>query len=277
MESHFHKCIDYQKYLSFFRMRFLAGLQYRAAALAGIITQFVWGAMELLIYKAFYQANPEAFPMTFRALSSYIWLQQAMLALFMTWFLENDIFQTITEGGIAYELSRPTDLYTMWFFRSMATRLSKAVLRCFPILIFASFLPEPYGMRGPAGIIAGVGFVIATFLGFLLVVAFCMLIYIGTFYTFTPQGLRIVAVSAVELFTGSVIPIPFLPEGIRQIVELLPFASIQNVPLRIYSGDIAGRDILIKIALQIFWLVILIWIGKRSTIAALKRVVVQGG
>lgn len=117
-----------QKYLSFFRMRFVAGLQYRAAALAGIATQFAWGALTILMFKAFYEENPEAFPMTFASVTTYIWLQQAFLALFMTWFFENDIFRTITEGGIAYELCRPVDLYNMWFFRSMANRLSKALL-----------------------------------------------------------------------------------------------------------------------------------------------------
>ena len=35
--------------------RFATGLQYRAAAAAGIVTQFVWGLMELLLYKAFYE------------------------------------------------------------------------------------------------------------------------------------------------------------------------------------------------------------------------------
>ena len=34
-----------KKYLSLLRMRFIAGLQYRAAALAGIATQFAWGFM----------------------------------------------------------------------------------------------------------------------------------------------------------------------------------------------------------------------------------------
>jgi ABC-2 type transport system permease protein len=114
-------------------MRFIAGLQYRAAALAGIATQFVWGVMEILLYKAFYAENAAAFPMTFEALSAYIWLQQAFLALFMTWFFENEIFDTIINGGIAYELCRPISIYDMWFFRSMANRLSKAVLRCIPI------------------------------------------------------------------------------------------------------------------------------------------------
>lgn len=267
----------YKKYMSFFRMRFVAGLQYRAAAAAGIVTQFVWGIMEILLFRAFFQVDPEAFPMTREALSAYIWLQQAFLALYMTWFLEGEIFQTIVDGGIAYELSRPVDLYNMWFFRSMANRLSKAVLRCMPILVFASFLPSPYGMSLPVSASAGIWFVITAFLGFLVVVAFCMLVYISTFFTYSPVGVRMLAISLVEFFAGSVVPIPFMPDGFRQFVELLPFASMQNVPLRVYSGDIAGADIILSTGLQLFWVAVLIWTGKRLTALALRRVVVQGG
>ena len=67
------------KYLSFFRLRFAMGLQYRTAALAGIVTQFVWGFMEIMIFKAFYRADAASFPMSFQATVSYIWLQQAFL------------------------------------------------------------------------------------------------------------------------------------------------------------------------------------------------------
>jgi ABC-2 type transport system permease protein len=267
----------YQKYVSFFRMRFIAGLQYRAAAIAGIATQFVWGILGILTFKAFYEVNAAAFPMTFEAVSTYIWLQQAFLALFMTWFFENDIFQTITEGGIAYELCRPFNLYDMWFCRSMASRLSKAVLRCMPILIFAAFLPFSYGIRLPISLEAGFWFIITAFFGFLVVIAFCMLVYITTFFTYSPAGVRLVAVSLVEFLAGAVIPLPFLPDKIRWLVELLPFASMQNVSLRIYSGDISGVEIYAKAALQIFWMVALVLLGKRITAIALKRVVVQGG
>ena len=265
------------EYTSLFRIKFIAGLQYRAAAAAGIATQFVWGIMSLLLYKAFYEADPNAFPMSFQALASYLWLQQAFLALFMGWFFENDIFQTITEGGIAYELCRPLDIYYMWFYRTMASRLAKAVLRCMPILVFAAFLPKPYGIRLPDTLRAGIWFLITTILGFLVVIAFGMLVYISTFFTYSPIGVKMVSVSLIEFFSGAVIPIPFLPEGIRQVVELLPFASMQNIPLRIYSGDIAGMEILARAALQLFWIIVLTWIGKRLMEHALKRVVVQGG
>ena len=121
-----------KKYLAFFRLRFSMGLQYRAAALAGMATQFVWGAMEILMFRAFYLADKNAFPMTFHATASYVWMQQAFLALFMVWMMENDIFDAITDGNIAYELCRPVDIYPMWFARSLASRFSRAVLRCMP-------------------------------------------------------------------------------------------------------------------------------------------------
>lgn len=107
---------------SFFRIRFLAGLQYRSAAWAGIATQFVWGGMTLLLYAAFYKTGADAFPMTFPALASYIWLQQALLALFMTWYFDGEILDAVVTGAVAYELCRPADLYAMWFAKGLAVR-----------------------------------------------------------------------------------------------------------------------------------------------------------
>jgi ABC-2 type transport system permease protein len=163
-----------RKYISFFRLRFLTGLQYRGAALAGITTQFFWGAMQLLMFKAFYQADSSAFPMTLPALSSYIWMQQAFLALFMVWFLENEVFDMISNGNIAYELCRPIDLYDLWFVRSVANRMSKWVLRSVPILLFATFVPYPYGLSLPKIVSSFFWFFITMILGFLLVIAFTM-------------------------------------------------------------------------------------------------------
>ena len=43
------------KYLSFFKLRFAVGLQYRFSAIAGLATQFFWGAMMLFLYEALYK------------------------------------------------------------------------------------------------------------------------------------------------------------------------------------------------------------------------------
>ena len=48
-------------YFSLLKMRFLNSLQYRAAALAGIATQFGFGFMFISQYLAFYRVNPWLF------------------------------------------------------------------------------------------------------------------------------------------------------------------------------------------------------------------------
>lgn len=266
-----------KKYLSFFRIRFVGGLQYRAAALAGIVTQFAWGFLSVLMYKAFYASNPDAFPMEFSQLSTYIWLQQAFLALFMPWLFEQDIFDNIVSGNVAYELCRPCDIYNMWFARNAATRLSNTVLRCMPILIVAVFLPAPFRLMLPAGWLNAVLFIVSLLLGFLVQVSISIIIYISAFYTISAAGIKMVSITLTEFLSGAVIPIPFFPEAVQKVFNFLPFASIQNTPFLIYVGYTGGAQAGIAIALQVGWLIAIFAAGRLLIARAMKRVVVQGG
>ncbi len=266
-----------KKYLSLFRLRFITGMQYRTAAIAGIVTQFVWGGMEIMIFRAFYKADVGAFPMSFSATSSYIWLQQAFLAFYMAWMMENEIFDMILSGNVVYELCRPIDIYNLWFFRSMAKRMSMAVLRCFPILFVAVFLPKPYGITMPAGMGNFALFIITMFLGLAVAVSLCMMVYMLTFFTISSMGLRMLFISASEFFAGAVIPLPFFPERLQKIMEILPFASMQNVPFRIYSGSMSVDEMRNAVILQVFWLVVVTAAGKMLCKKAERHIVVQGG
>lgn len=266
-----------KKYISCFRLRFTMGLQYRVAAWAGIVTQFVWGAMEILMFRAFYEWEPEKFPMSFQATVNYVWFQQAFLALFAAWMLENEIFQSIKTGDIAYELCRPVRLYPMFFARGAALRISRAVLRCMPILAVAFVLPVPWGLRSPADTKTMGLFMVSMVLGLLVTVAFGTLMYVAAFFTVSPDGLRALLTSVMEFFSGAVIPLPFFPDRMKAVMELLPFGAMQNVPLRIYSGDLAGGEALRAMALQVFWLTAMVLAGELFMVKAKRRLTVQGG
>ena len=266
-----------RKYLAFFRLRFSMGLQYRAAALAGMSTQLVWGLMEILMFRAFYRADASAFPMSLEATSAYVWLQQAFLAFHAAMFMENEIFESISNGNIVYELCRPVNIYNMWFSRNLAKRVSSAALRCMPILLIAVFLPAPYGLMPPVSFPVFLLFLFSLLLWILVTVSFCMLIYMASFFTISHAGIRMAAFCAVDFFSGAVIPLPFFPDRIRQIFELLPFAAMQNVPLRIYSGDLSGSAMWQALFLQCFWFLIMAGTGRAINAIAMKKVTVQGG
>lgn len=266
-----------KKYFTFYKIRFHVGLQYRSASVTALTTQFLWGLMECFAYRALLKTNAIDFPMEFQALVSYVWLKEAFFVLFTTWMTDNEIFSMIINGDISYELCRPVSIYNMWFFRNIGGRVASTALRCGPIIVAALLLPAPYRLTMPKDIKFFGLFLVSMCLALFVTVSFCMLVYILSFFTISPQGLRMILTGAVELLSGSTIPLPFIPNPIRGIIELLPFASMQNVPLRIYSGNLAGDKMMYALILQLFWILILILLGKVISRLAERRVVVQGG
>ncbi|MDE5718224.1 MAG: ABC-2 family transporter protein, partial [Lachnospiraceae bacterium] len=102
-------------------------------------------------------------------------------------------------------------------------------------------------------------------------------VYVSTFFTLSPQGVRIVFTSMADFFAGAVIPLPFFPPKWQRVLELLPFASMQNVPLRVYSGSMTGAETERAVALQVIWLAVLVLLGSGLCRAAEKKATIQGG
>jgi ABC-2 type transport system permease protein len=120
-------------------------------------------------------------------------------------------------------------------------------------------------------------FIMAMFLAFIVVISYCMLVYIFTFYTISPMGVRIALVMTADFLSGGLVPLPFLPQWFTKYIYLSPFAAMQNVPFRIYSGQIPVDEAFSVMGLQVFWAIILIFIGKFVMSKALMRITVQGG
>lgn len=266
-----------RKYFMFFKIRFATGVQYRSVTLAALTTQLVWGLMECLLYRIVAEAYGNALPMDYKAIVTYIWLKEALLGLFNTWNADNDIFGMIMNGDIAYEMCRPLSVYTMWFSRNVGGRMAETILRCVPVLFCAFLMPEPYRMTLPVSMAAFGWFLLTMLLGIGITVAFCTLVYMLCFFTISPKGWKMVFMGAVDFLSGNIIPLPFFPVTVLSVIGWLPFAYMQNVPFRIYSGDLAGADILVAVRGQVIWFLLLIGLGVLVWKCVEKRIVIQGG
>lgn len=264
-------------YTSVWKLRFIHGLQYRAAAAAGMATQLFFGFIFIMIYVAFYSQSSGQLPISLNEVVTYIWLQQVFLAFIMLWFRDNELFQMITSGNIAYELCRPIGLYSFWYSKLLAQRMASAVLRCFPILAITFILPQPYRMSVPPSPAALLLFLAALLLGLLVIVAISMLIYISVFWTMSPTGSVLMIAVAGEFLAGMVIPVPLMPLWLQKITYMLPFRWTTDFPFRVYSGHIPQTEALWGILVQLMWLVILVAFGYWIMRRALRQVVVQGG
>ena len=87
-------------YKSIFKIRFINSLQYRTAAIAGVLTQVAFGLMYLMLYRAFYsQGNiPDNFD--YNHMASYVWLQQMFFIYFATFDRNKEIISQIEQGNI---------------------------------------------------------------------------------------------------------------------------------------------------------------------------------
>ena len=53
-----------KQYISFFKLKFSIGLQYKAAALAGMATQIFFGLIFIMVYVAFYSSGTNSADIT---------------------------------------------------------------------------------------------------------------------------------------------------------------------------------------------------------------------
>lgn len=266
-----------KKYVMFFKLRFSTGIQYRMASVTALTTQLIWGVMECLAFKAIAEASGNSLPMNYSSIVTYIWLKESLYVLFSTWAKDNDLFAMIENGNLAYELCRPLSIYSMWFSRMTGARISEAFLCCIPILACSFLMPNPYRMTLPVSGGSFMLFLLTLCLAIGITVTFCMLVYMLSFFTISPQGWRMVLTGAVEFLSGNIIPLPFFPKKYLFLVELSPFAYMQNVPFRIYSGDLSGGEVYPYLIKQIFWLLFLMFAGIIVWKQAEKRIVIQGG
>ena len=266
-----------KSYISYFKLKFKTGLQYRAAALAGISTQIFFGSVYICVYVAFYESDSSNLPMELHQLVSYLWLNQCFFALVYMWYKDKDILNLIKSGNIAYELCRPQNLYLMWASKLLGERLSKVLLRFLPVIIFAVLLPSPFNLSLETTILRFILFIVSLALASILVTVLILLYHIICLFTLDEKGIVNMFMVVSDLLSGLEIPIPFFPNYLQSITNILPFRYVSDFPFRLYVGNITINEVLIGLLVQLVWIVILVIIGNILVKNALKKAIIQGG
>lgn len=254
--------------------RFRLLLQYRAAALAGLTTQVVFGLIFMMVYQAFYRSGAVGDqPLSIGQVVTYVWLGQALLGL-LPWNGDPEIRTLVRSGGVAYELLRPVDLYTYWYARAVALRTAPTLLRAVPMVILAMTL---FGMKPPADAGSAVGFAIVMAGALAMSCAITVLVGITLMWTVSGEGIVYLLPSLVTLLSGMLVPIPLFPLWAQPILEFLPFSALVDAPYRVYLGHIPFSELGPVVFHQWAWIAVLVLAGRTLLKRGLKRMVVQGG
>ena len=269
----------YFAYWAYFSANLRSILRYRVAAVAGFVTQVFWGLLRLSLFSAFYAAlGPnERPPLTGPELTAYIWLGQALFVL-LPLRPDPEALELVREGGLAYELTRPVDLYSFWFSRSVALRFAPVALRFPLVALFAFLVPsKAWSLSLPPSGAACAAFVVALAISFLLAGALTALLSVLCLWIEGGNGLAQLVAIFAWLSSGLVLPLPMMPPWLRRIAEWLPFSSILDSPLRLYSGQLSASHAGLPLLRALGWALVLIALGRLILSRSLSRVEVQGG
>lgn len=248
-------------------------LQYRTAAVAGMVTQVFWGLIRLMIFRAFYASSSVAQPMSLAETVDYLWLVQALLLL-MPWRTDIEIQNMIRSGNVAYELAKPTDLYLLWFSRILGGRAAPLLLRLPLIYMVAALF---FGLRLPASPAAAGAFVLSVLAAFLVSAAISTLMTISLMWTLAGDGIARLTATLATVLSGSIIPLPLFPDSFQTFLNVLPFRALMDIPFRLYSGNIPLAEFPRELAFQLGWALALMLLGRFLLGRGLHRLVVQGG
>jgi len=178
---------------------------------------------------------------------------------------------------VAYELTRPIDIYTMWFMRTLAYRIAPTLMRAVPMYFICRFLlPAEYALIWPGWAAFG-AWLLAAAGGILLSVSITSLVHSYVLVMQRVDGLVRMINAMAEMFSGMIIPLALMPDIMASFLRFQPFAGVIDLPVQLYCGSLQPAEVMWVLALQLGWAVVFIIAGRLVTARGLKQIVLAGG
>jgi ABC-2 type transport system permease protein len=267
--------------LSIFKIKTAEGFQYRMAGLAGASTSIFWVLIEITVYTVFYTYanNKEAADtagMSLRQVVSYAWLTQ-LLFLMQPMSIDSEILGKITNGDVGIEMCRPIDLYSHWFAKIAAGRLTPMFWRGSITLIAGCLMPISYRLSAPSSLLGLLWMIVSVASAFLLCTSYAMLVCTVRLSIPWGDGPTYIMMLIGGVLSGGYLPLQLWPEFMQRFLLLQPFAGYLDIPLRLYVGTLTVDNAAWAVGIQLLWIAIFVISGKLLMSRRLKSIVVQGG
>lgn len=246
---------------------------YRSAAISGAITNTFFGFLRAYVFIALYESRSDAGGYSLEDALTFTFLTQGMAALIEMWGWWR-IADTVQTGQVATDLARPFDYEFYWLAQDYGRALFQFFLRSVPPFVVGMIAFDIALPPDPALWLAIVpSLILAVTISFAW--RFCL--NLTSFWLLDYRGVAGIGNLVSVLLSGFTVPVAMFPDAVREIVYVLPFASMIAIPIDIFLGKYTGLDLAAALALQLFWALAALAIGRLVLSAALNKLVVQGG
>jgi ABC-type uncharacterized transport system permease subunit len=191
-------------------------------------------------------------------------------------FLPNSIAFLIEErirtGSVAGDLIRP-----FGFMKQMIAIQAGSLVGAAPLLIVVVPVAMLVGsLRLPAFETILI-YLVSLALAFVVNVLIWMLVGLLGFWLLEIGGLRAMISITSDFLAGALVPLWFMPDALRTVVEWLPFQATMFLPASIFAGQTTGSETIRPLLVQVAWIAVLVSVANVVWTRAQRKLVIQGG
>ena len=249
---------------------------YRAATLAGIFTNSVFGLIYSYAYLALWKDNPTAGGYDAQDAVTYVWLGQALLMTIALWGggATDDLAERVRTGDVAIDLHRPVGLVG-WYLASDLGRAAYHLLtRGVGPTVIGYLL---FDISLPPSPLTALAFAVSLVLAVVVSFAIRFLVASTAFWLLDQSGVKVMSGAFAIFFSGMMLPLVLFPGWLGTLAVALPWASYVQVPADVWLGKHTGGDLVAALGFQAVWAVVLLAACQGALRLATRKVVVQGG
>jgi ABC-2 type transport system permease protein len=247
---------------------------YRAATLAGIVTNSVFGFIRLgVLVAAIAAAGGSLGGYSPEEASTYVWLGQAFLAP-VAMFAWGDLAERVRTGDIAVDLARPLDLQLSWWVRDLGRAAFALPTRGLgPLLVGTLTVGVAFSDTWTSYPLGTLSLLLGVSVSFLCRYGMNLI----AFWTVDVQGFLNLYVLLLGLLSGFYLPVHVFPAWLQTVAFASPFPAMFQAPIDVMSGRVVGAAAWQVIARQASWMIGLLILTRLVLWRATRRLVVQGG
>lgn len=244
-------------YFEFLKKAFQEQYVYRFNLIVSVIGSFLALWMQIFIWRALFDGN-EAAIIDIRQMLTYTIVSSLLMTLTSS-SVAHKLGEKIQTGDIIMDFLRPVNLKTLFFANELGWNLFRLLFIAMPGAILTGLM---VGFSFPAELEMIFAFSISLILGLLLAFYFHYLVGLSAFWLEATWYIPFFTGALIQLFAGATIPLWFYPEWLYQLTNFMPFRFIFFEPISIFLGQRDISEILIILATQLIWLLIL-WVCER--------------
>ncbi len=248
-------------------------LSYRAATLAGLVTNFFFGLVRAAVLVALYGSVSEVESISIQGAITFTGLTQAVIG-FLSLFSWYDLMNTVYTGAIASDLLKPMGYYNFWLAQDFGRAIAQLIMRGLPLMVaYALFL----GIVLPSNAHQWLALSVAMLFAWLVSFSWRFLINLSAFWIPNALGIGRFAFILSWFLSGFLMPLRFYPDWFIRLCNLTPFPHSVNTVIEVYLGLLNGKDLIWAFLGQMVWIAILFVLGQLVLRAGVRRLVILGG